>query len=64
MMSTLGVGTFGRVILCRLRSDDSGRVFALKVMKKSLVLRLKQVDHVKNEKAILQMLDTPFVPRL
>ena len=64
LLTTLGVGTFGRVHLCRLRSDPSGQVFALKVMKKTVVLRLKQVEHVRNEKNILQLIDSSFVPRL
>ena len=63
-LATLGVGTFGRVYLCRLRSRPSGEVFALKVMKKTVVLRLKQVEHVRNEKSILQIIASPFVPRL
>ena len=64
LLTTLGVGTFGRVHLCRLHSDIQGEVFALKVMKKTVVLRLKQVEHVSNEKSILQLINSPFVPRL
>ena len=64
LITTLGVGTFGRVFLCRLRNDASEQVFALKVMKKTLVLRLKQVEHVKNEKNVLQRVQSQFVPRL
>lgn len=64
LLTTLGVGTFGRVHLCHLRNDQSGEVFALKVMKKTVVLRLKQVEHVTNEKSILQRINSPFVPHL
>ena len=35
--------------------------FALKIMKKSEVVRLKQVEHIKNEKEILQDVNHPFI---
>ncbi len=64
LLTTVGVGTFGRVRLAKLRGDDSGHVFALKIMKKSVIIRLKQVAHVKSEKATLETLNFPFIPRL
>jgi len=48
---TLGTGTFGRVYL--VRHKETQHFYALKVLKKREVVRLKQVDHVKNEKSIL-----------
>ena len=62
LLSTLGVGTFGRVRLCRVRGND--QVYALKIIKKSVVLRLKQVDHIKDEKKVLSLLDSDFFPHL
>jgi len=41
VVDTLGTGTFGRVRLCRHRAN--GRHYALKIMKKTEVVRLKQV---------------------
>ena len=35
--------------------------FALKIMKKSEVVRLKQVEHIKNEKEILTEVNHPFI---
>jgi len=35
--------------------------FALKMMKKSEVVRLKQVEHIMNEKAILMEVSHPFI---
>lgn len=64
LLTTVGVGTFGRVRLCRLKGDTVDRVFALKIMKKSVILRLKQVTHVKSEKAVLESVNSPFIPRL
>jgi len=50
-LETLGTGTFGRVFL--VRHQETGMYLALKVLRKSLVVRLKQVQHVNNEKEIL-----------
>lgn len=44
---TLGTGTFGRVCLCAYDKDEKSKgkkqYFALKILKKSEILRLKQV---------------------
>ena len=40
------------------------RVFALKIMKKLEVVRLKQVEHIRNEKEILQTINHPFLVTL
>jgi len=69
---TLGTGTFGRVRLVEnppLRAHLEGLsivhsancFFALKIMKKSEVVRLKQVEHIKNEKDILAEVVHPFI---
>ena len=34
---------------------------ALKMLKKTEIIRLKQVEHVANEKQILNMLSSPFI---
>lgn len=38
---TLGTGSFGRVLLCK--EKQSGKYCALKMIKKDIVIRLKQV---------------------
>ncbi|KAJ1487383.1 hypothetical protein T484DRAFT_1786722, partial [Baffinella frigidus] len=48
---TLGTGTFGRVRMVRHKGSD--KYFALKVLKKQEVVRLKQLEHVMNEKKVL-----------
>lgn len=59
LKSTLGTGTFGRVVLSQHR--PSKKYFALKIMTISEVIRLKQVDHVRSEKAILNVVRHPFI---
>lgn len=56
---TIGTGTFGRVCLCR--DKVTGGYYALKILEKADVIRLKQVEHVKNEKTILQQVTHPFI---
>jgi len=56
LIKTLGTGTFARVWLVRLinpKDGDQNKVFALKVLRKFDVIRLKQVEHVRNERNVL-----------
>ncbi|KIK98827.1 hypothetical protein PAXRUDRAFT_823436 [Paxillus rubicundulus Ve08.2h10] len=59
----LGTGTFGRVLLVRLRTATSGSqsIFAMKVLRKVEVVRLRQVEHVNAERYILSRVRHPFV---
>jgi len=57
---TVGTGTFGRVLLVESNELENIPV-AMKTMKKSEIIRLKQVEHVKAEKAILLRVGHPFV---
>lgn len=59
---TLGTGTFGRVKL--VQHKKGGNYYALKVLKKHEVVRLKQVEHVLSEKAILDQIQHPFLVRM
>ncbi|XP_052783690.1 cAMP-dependent protein kinase catalytic subunit PRKX-like isoform X4 [Mya arenaria] len=59
ILSTIGTGTFGRVVLVRNR--ETRNYFALKVMAVTEVIRLKQIEHVKNEKEILSSISHPFI---
>ncbi|KAJ3556528.1 hypothetical protein NM688_g1980 [Phlebia brevispora] len=61
---TLGTGTFGRVLLVKLRdSSQSGtqNCFALKILRKSEIVRLRQVEHVNAERYILSRVRHPFI---
>jgi len=58
-METLGTGTFGRVRLAQHKK--TGTYFALKILKKHEVIRLKQVEHVLSERAILNEINHPFI---
>ncbi|KAI8979569.1 camp-dependent protein kinase 9 [Mycotypha africana] len=59
LQDTLGTGTFGRVYLSRF--IPSNKYYAMKVLKKSEVVRLKQVEHLLSEKQILASVRFPFI---
>ncbi len=61
LFSTLGTGTFGRVRQVKWKRDPHGEVYALKMLKKTEIVRLNQVDHIKSEKTILQKTKYPFL---
>ncbi|KAJ3203458.1 camp-dependent protein kinase catalytic subunit [Entophlyctis luteolus] len=56
---TLGTGSFGRVHMIRIKS--SGAFYAMKVLIKNDVVKMKQVEHTNNERKILSKLEYPFL---
>jgi protein kinase X len=59
IMETLGTGSFGRVRLGR--HIKSKKIYAIKMLKKAEIIRLKQVDHIHSEYQILNQLNHPFI---
>jgi len=59
MVRTLGCGSFGRVKFAKFKGD--GKFYAMKFMKKHEIIKLKQVDHINNEKRLMAQIDYPFV---
>ena len=59
LLTTVGTGTFGRVILVRHKVTKG--YYALKLMSITEVIRLKQIEHVRNEKDILSLVNHPFI---
>lgn len=58
-MKTLGTGSFGRVMLVQHKA--SKEYFAMKILDKQKIVKLKQVEHTLNEKKILHSISYPFV---
>ncbi|KAK4879563.1 hypothetical protein RN001_007709 [Aquatica leii] len=56
---TLGTGSFGRVILAKEKTTN--KYFAIKVLDKARIVKLKQVQHTIYEKHILMSINFPFV---
>ncbi|XP_059140577.1 cAMP-dependent protein kinase catalytic subunit alpha-like isoform X5 [Physella acuta] len=62
-IKTLGTGSFGRVMLVQHKGENKA-FFAMKILDKQKVVKLKQVEHTLNEKKILQSINFPFLVRL
>jgi len=59
---TLGTGSFGRVML--VKHQTTGNYYAMKILDKQKVVKLKQIEHTLNEKRILQAISFPFLVNL
>lgn len=59
---TLGTGSFGRVHL--VRSCHNMRFYAVKVLNKERVVRMKQVEHTNSEREMLERVRHPFLVNL
>ncbi len=59
ILETLGTGSFGRVRLGRHKKNK--KIYAIKILKKCEIIRLKQVDHIHSEFQILNQLNHPFI---
>mmetsp|Transcript_30302 Transcript_30302/g.22059 ORF Transcript_30302/g.22059 Transcript_30302/m.22059 type:complete len:80 (+) Transcript_30302:49-288(+) len=57
--TTLGTGSFGRVMLAK--NKKTGEYFAMKRLKKADIIKLRQVDHCISENTILADIDHPFL---
>jgi serum/glucocorticoid-regulated kinase 2 len=51
MLSVIGKGSYGKVLL--VKKKDSSELYAMKVLKKSEILRRNQVEHTMTERRIL-----------
>ncbi|KAI7898921.1 camp-dependent protein kinase 10 [Cokeromyces recurvatus] len=62
LIETLGTGTFGRVWLTKQKNTN--KYYAVKVLKKIDIVKLKQVEHINSERQILSELNFPFIVQL
>ncbi|XP_050394636.1 cGMP-dependent protein kinase 1 isoform X2 [Patella vulgata] len=63
VLSTLGVGGFGRVELVQINNDHS-KAYALKILKKHHIVETRQQEHIMNEKRIMSEARCAFIVRL
>ncbi|KAM6076256.1 cGMP-dependent protein kinase 2 isoform 2-T2 [Chlamydotis macqueenii] len=62
VLTTLGVGGFGRVELVKVKNENMA--FAMKCIKKKHIVDTKQQEHIYSEKKILEQICSPFIVKL
>merc|ERR1712154_5333 len=58
-LKVLGKGTYGKVILCREKS--SNLLYAIKILKKEVIIKKDEVEHTMTENRVLQSTRHPFL---
>lgn len=58
-IKVLGKGTFGKVILCREKAP--GRLYAIKILKKEVIIQKDEVAHTQTENRVLRTTHHPFL---
>ena len=58
----IGKGAFGEVRL--VRNKKTGEVLAMKKMKKSEMIAKHQIQHIRSEKDVLSVAQSPFIVEL
>jgi serine/threonine protein kinase len=53
ILQMLGRGTFGKVML--VEHIGTGKLYALKILRKAKIIKLLQVEHTKSERKYLNM---------
>jgi len=61
-LGVLGIGSFGRVSL--VKDPSTGLTYSLKSVKKKRVVETGQQEHMKNEREIMALMDSPFIVKL
>ena len=65
LLKVVGKGAFGKVMMVRKKEGhDAGGIYAMKVLKKSVVVAKGQVEHTKTERSVLMEIRHPFVVSL
>lgn len=59
LLKVLGQGAFGKVFLAQHK--ETGKIYAMKVLKKNNIIAMNQLEHTKTEKMILQHVNHPFI---
>jgi protein-serine/threonine kinase len=62
IIKVVGKGSYGKVLLVKKNNEET--IYAMKIMKKISMVKKNQVDHIKTERRILELIDHPFINKL
>ncbi len=61
-ISVIGKGSYGKVLL--VQKKDTGKRYALKILKKEEIIRRNQYEHTMAERRILESVNDPFIVKM
>mmetsp|Transcript_6799 Transcript_6799/g.11955 ORF Transcript_6799/g.11955 Transcript_6799/m.11955 type:complete len:346 (+) Transcript_6799:63-1100(+) len=64
LLKVIGKGSYGKVMLVRHGAEDSGQIYAMKMLRKENVIKRNQVEHTKTERNVLEAVSHPFIVQL
>jgi serine/threonine protein kinase len=65
LLKLVGRGSFGKVFLAKKRTGaDKGCVYAIKTLRKDVLLKRGQLEHTRTERLILQAVHHPYIVSL
>lgn len=64
ILCTIGTGAFSRVRLVKSKECQFEKAMALKILKKTSILKMKQIKHLHDEKEVMELLDHIFITKL
>mmetsp|Transcript_52831 Transcript_52831/g.59950 ORF Transcript_52831/g.59950 Transcript_52831/m.59950 type:complete len:642 (-) Transcript_52831:145-2070(-) len=65
LLRVLGKGSFGKVVLVQKRvGREKGTLFAMKILKKSHLVRRRQIERTRTERKVLSAVNHPFIMKL
>jgi len=65
MLRVLGKGSFGKVVLVQKRQGkERGGLFAMKILRKSHLVKRRQIERTRTERKVLSVVNHPFIMKL
>ena len=65
LLRVLGKGSFGKVVLVQKRQgEEKDGLFAMKILKKTHLLKRGQIERTRTERRVLSVVDHPFIMKL
>ena len=63
IIKVIGRGSYGKVLLVKKKGEEDQR-YAMKILKKLAMIQRNQIEHIKTERQILELMDHPFITKL